>query len=173
MFQGKIHLYTGNGKGKTTAALGLALRAYGAGLKIFIGQFVKGIPYSEHHALACLNDRITVKQYGRECFIHRDPEEADKSAAEDGFLHIKKVMESEQYDLIILDEICIAIYFNLIKESDVIDLCRNKPKNTELVLTGRYASPALFDAADLVTQMKEIKHYYNTENLEARVGIEK
>lgn len=170
---GKIHLYTGYGKGKTTAALGLTLRAYGAGWRIFFGQFLKGMPYSELNALKVLSDRVTLKQFGGECFIYKNPEQADLEKAQKGLLESKDAIFSNQYDMVVLDEICVAIYYNLVKESDVIELCKNKPQSVELVLTGRYATPALFDIADLVTQMKEIKHYYTTEKLEARVGIEK
>jgi cob(I)alamin adenosyltransferase len=172
-FTGKIQLYTGYGKGKTTAAMGLALRAYGTGMRIFFGQFIKSMPYSEHKALEKFSDRLTLKTYGKDCFIHREPQQADQDAALVGFKECQSAITSQSYDLVILDEICLAVYFNLIPESDVLELCQKRPSSVEIVLTGRYATPALLDMADLVTQMKEIKHYFNTEHLEARLGIEK
>ena len=167
-----IHIYTGDGKGKTTAAFGLALRAAGAGLKVYIAQFVKGMHYSELDSIKRFNDLITLKQYGRNCFIKKKPTQEDIDLARQGFEEIKQIISSEEYDVIILDEVTIAIYYNLIDENELIKLMDNKPKNLELIITGRYASPNLIEKADLVTEMKEIKHYYQKGVL-ARTGIEK
>ncbi len=170
--KGYIQVYTGDGKGKTTAAFGLALRATGAGLKTYIAQFVKGMKYSELNAIKKFDDSITLKQYGRGYFIKRKPKQEDIDIAQHGFEEIRQIVKSEKYDLIILDEINIAISYNLIDEDDLIELMENKPSGIELVITGRYASPNVIEKADLVTEMKEVKHYYQ-KGVVARVGIEK
>ena len=170
--KGLIQLYYGNGKGKTTAAMGLALRAAGCGLKVYIAQFVKGLKYSELISLAKLKDNITVRQYGRGCFIRKEATQKDVEAAQKGFEEVKKIIVSGKYDVVILDEITIAEYFKLISVEDILALMASKPKNVELILTGRKADSRIIEAADLVTEMVEIKHYYN-EGIEAREGIEK
>ncbi|MEA3361911.1 MAG: cob(I)yrinic acid a,c-diamide adenosyltransferase [Thermodesulfobacteriota bacterium] len=170
--QGYVQVYTGDGKGKTTAALGLALRAAGAGLKVYIAQFVKGMKYSELESIAKLENLITLKQYGRDCFIYKDPEAEDIEAARAGLKEAKAMMCSGEYQVIILDEANIATYYNLFSVDDLLDFIREKPAGVELVITGRRADPRVIDAADLVTEMKEIKHYYQN-GVEARVGIEK
>lgn len=167
---GKIHIYTGNGKGKTTAALGLALRAAGAGKNIFIAQFVKGMHYSELVSLE-KHENITVKQYGRSCFIEQEPVIEDILAAQAGFTEVKEIIIQANYNVVILDEIFIALYFKLIKANDLMTFIKSKPENVELILTGRYATDQFIDIADLVTEMKEIKHYYNNK-IPARLGIE-
>lgn len=170
--KGHVQVYTGSGKGKTTAALGLALRAAGAGLKVYIAQFVKGMKYSELDALAKLSHSITVKQYGRSCFIRRNPEKEDIQAAREGLKEVKEVMCSGKYQMIILDEANIATYFNLFSVEELLDLIRSKPEEVELVITGRMADPRIIEEADLVTEMKEIKHYYQ-KGVQARDGIER
>ena len=170
--KGYIHVYTGDGKGKTTAAFGLALRAVGAGLRVYIAQFVKGMKYSELNSVKKFNDLITLKQYGRSCFIKRKPEQADIDIAQNGFDEIKEIIKTAKYNLVILDEINIAVSYNLIDEDDLIKLMESKPDDLELVITGRYATPNIIEKADLVTEMKEIKHYYQN-GVKARLGIEK
>jgi cob(I)alamin adenosyltransferase len=170
--KGYVQVYTGCGKGKTTASLGLALRAYGANLKIFIGQFCKGKTSSEFKALYKLKDKITVKQYGKGCFIKNKPDKKDMLKAQKGLEEIKKYIASEKYDLVILDEINIALYYKLIPLSEVMEIIDNKPKKTELILTGRKAPLEIIKKADIVTEMKEIKHYYK-KGIPARKGIEK
>jgi len=170
--KGYIQVYTGNGKGKTTAALGLALRAAGAGFKVYIAQFVKGMKYSELNILPRFSDNITLKQYGRDCFIKREPTKEDIQAAQEGLKEVKEIMCSGEYQMIILDEANIATYFNLFSVDDLLDFMREKPKGVELVITGRKADTRVIEAADLVTEMKEIKHYYQ-KGVEARSGIEK
>ncbi|MBN1273153.1 MAG: cob(I)yrinic acid a,c-diamide adenosyltransferase [Candidatus Aminicenantes bacterium] len=171
---GYIQVYTGNGKGKTTAALGLALRAAGHGLKTFIGQFLKGRDYGELHAAEKLRPLITIKQFGKKGFIHvrGDPDAEDIQRAEKALSACREAMLSGKYSIVILDEICIALYFHLLAEEDVLELLRRKPKNVELVLTGRYAPESIIAAADLVTEMKEVKHYYQ-KGIQARKGFEK
>ncbi len=166
-----VQVYTGNGKGKTTAAIGLAIRALGAGLKVLFVQFVKGLPYSEHKALSKF-ENLTIKQFGRPEFIHSKPSSEDIKAAKDGYNFVLEAFEKENYDVVILDEANIAVFFGLFSDDELLELIRKKPQNTELVITGRYATQKIIDAADLVTEMKEIKHYY-TQGVLARDGIEK
>jgi cob(I)yrinic acid a,c-diamide adenosyltransferase (EC 2.5.1.17) len=170
--RGYTQVYTGDGKGKTTAALGLALRAAGAGLKVFIAQFVKGMEYSELKALKKLSDFIVVKQYGRDCFIYRKPEEEDTNLAREGLKEVRKIIGSGQYQVVILDESNIATYFGLFSTDDLLDLIHHKPEEVEIIITGRNADPQIIAAADLLTEMKEIKHYYQ-DGVQAREGIEK
>ena len=170
--KGYIQVYTGDGKGKTTAALGLALRAAGAGFRVYIAQFVKGMKYSELNILPRFSDDITLKQYGRDCFIKRDPTKEDIQAAQEGLKEVKEIMCSGEYQMIVLDEANIATYFNLFSVDDLLDFMRERPKGVELVITGRKADTRVIEAADLVTEMKEIKHYYQ-KGIEARSGIEK
>ena len=169
--KGYVQVYTGDGKGKTTAALGLALRAVGAGLKTYIAQFVKGMKYSEIKAMDKFPDRITVKQCGRGCFIHSEPEEADFKMAREGLEEVRQVLASERYKVVVLDEANIATRLNLFSVDDLLELIDSKPEGVELVITGRYAHPRLIERADLVTEMREVKHYYS-RGVRARKGIE-
>ncbi len=169
--RGYVHVYTGNGKGKTTAALGLALRASGAGMKVFIGQFIKGQQYSELETIAHDLKNISVKQYGLGCLIVDTPTIEDREAARKGFDEILQIIKSGKYDMLILDEINIALYYKLIELDELITLIKEKPQHLELVITGRYAPEEIIEAADLVTEMKEVKHYYQ-KGIEARKGIE-
>jgi len=171
MEKGYVHLYTGNGKGKTTAALGLCLRAVCAGKKVFFGQFIKGMPYSELKAVDYLPG-FEMKQYGNDCFIYRDPTDKDITLAKNGLKLLGEIVRSGDYDVVVLDEVNIALYFKLFDVKDVLDILSDRPEHTEVILTGRYAPNELIDAADLVTEMKEIKHYYQI-GVEARTGIEK
>ncbi|MDY0102400.1 MAG: cob(I)yrinic acid a,c-diamide adenosyltransferase [Lentimicrobium sp.] len=167
---GYIHLYTGNGKGKTTTAFGLALRAAGAGMKIFIAQFVKGMHYAEIDAIQRFPE-IELKQYGLDCFIVNEPTENDIIAARKGLEEVSHIISENKANLLILDEICIALHYHLFEIVEVVELLKNKPTEMEIVMTGRYAPPALYKIADLVTEMNEIKHYYN-QGVQARKGIE-
>lgn len=169
--RGYIQVYTGNGKGKTTAALGLTLRAAGAGKKVFIAQFVKGQRYSEVKAIEQFLPMVKIKQYGLNCFIEKNPTQADIDAAQQGLHEIKEIILSGKYDIVILDEANIAVYYGLFSVKELIDIITQKPTETEIIITGRYAAPELIEVADLVTEMKEIKHYY-TKGIEARIGIE-
>ena len=169
--KGYVHVYTGNGKGKTTAAIGLAIRAAGAGMRVYIAQFVKGMHYSELDALDRYTDRITLKQYGRDCFIEKEPEEEDIQAARQGLEEVKGILASGDYQMVVLDEANIATRYNLFSPDELIELVRSKPEAVELVITGRNADPKVVALADLVTEMKEIKHYYN-RGVQARPGIE-
>lgn len=168
---GFVHVYTGNGKGKTTAALGLAVRAAGAGKKVFFAQFIKGKNYSEIEIIKNKISEITIKQYGLGCFIINSPTQQDIDAARKGLSEISSIMKSGDYDVVVLDEANIATFYNLFSVEELIDVIQNKKEQTEVIITGRYASEKLIDIADLVTEMKEIKHYYNI-GIEAREGIE-
>lgn len=169
---GKVHVYTGDGKGKTTAALGLSIRAAGAGLRVFFAQFIKSDEYSEIKALKRFSDLITVEQFGLGGFIGGNPSSGDIEAAQKGVARIREIISSETYDMVVLDEANIAVKYQLISEQDLLDIIDAKSKNIELVITGRDAAPKIMDKADLVTQMKAVKHYFQN-GVEARVGIEK
>lgn len=170
MEKGYIHVYTGNGKGKTTAAFGLALRAAMAGKKVYIGQFVKGMAYSETKCTDYIAG-IEIEQYGTTCYIDRNPDEEDVQRAKQGLEKCRAMLASGTFDVVILDEIFIAIYFKLLNDDEVLEVLKGKAESVEVVLTGRYASGALMEAADLVTEMREIKHYY-TQGVLSREGID-
>lgn len=168
---GYVHVYTGDGKGKTTAALGLALRAAGAGWRVFIAQFAKGSPSSELRALARLSDRVTVCQFGRAGWIGPTPAPEDIQAAQEGLLKCWEAITSGQYQLVILDEVILGPVLRLFSLEDLLALIDARPDEVELVLTGRYAHPAILERADLVTEMRDLKHYYR-QGVLARTGIE-
>jgi len=171
--RGYVQIYTGNSKGKTTAALGLALRAVGRGLRVCMIQFMKGGgPYGEHLAARRLAPDLEIIPTGRSGWVNREsPDPEDVTLAQDALRLARQKME-EGYDLLILDEICGAIDFGLLSLDDLIPLIDSKPEGVELVLTGRNAHPALIERADLVTEMREVKHYYKA-GVPARIGIEK
>lgn len=171
MEKGYVQIYTGDGKGKTTAALGISLRAICAGFKVFFGQFVKGMKYSELKAMDFLPD-FEMKQYGRNCFIFNDPEPEDIRLAKEGLKELGGKITSGEYDLVVMDELNIALHYNLFTVDDVLTILNNKAVNTEVIITGRRAPAKLIERADLVTEMKEVKHYY-TQGVQAREGIEK
>lgn len=173
LVKGYIHCYTGNGKGKTTAAIGQAIRAAGAGLKTYIIQFMKDYPYNEIFSLKPLEPWITIEQVGNDDFVIKQkyPSKKDIATAKKGLEKAKKTMLSNKYDIIILDEIFVAIYFKLLDKKELLEFISSKPENIELILTGRYCPQEIIEIADLVTDMQEIKHYYNSGVL-ARQGIE-
>ena len=169
--KGLIHIYTGNGKGKTTSAIGLGVRATGNGLKVYMIQFMKGRRYSEIDALEVIPN-FTVFQSGRDEFVSKEnPEKIDIDLAREGFEHAKKIINAGKHDLVILDEINVAVDFNLIPLEDVLKLLEEKPGKVELVLTGRYANPEIVRMADLVSEILEIKHPYQ-EGVQSRKGID-
>jgi len=171
MRRGYIQVYTGNGKGKTTAALGLALRAAGAGLKVFIVQFVKMKRCSEHRMLERFGGLITIRQCGRGFLLKRKANRSDIREAESGLGEVRAAMASGHYDVVILDEVNIAVYCKLMSVDELLELMAAKPKNIEMIITGRYADQEVIRMADLVTEMKEIKHY-RKKGVKARAGIE-
>ena len=170
---GMVQVYTGAGKGKTTAALGLAVRAIGQGLKVHMIQFMKGnIDYGELKTAKRLAPDLTITQMGRETFVDREhPDEIDRQWAEKGMALAWKIVRGGACDVLILDEINVAMDFKLVTEGEVLKLIQEKPETMEMILTGRYAPVAVIKVADLVTEMLEIKHYYH-EGVEARRGFE-
>ncbi len=170
--KGLVQVFTGNGKGKTTAALGTVLRAAGHGLKIFIVFFMKGkYPYGEFSTLPKLPN-VEVASFGLRCLI--DPAKINPEEIEQAKLALstaRKAMLSGKYDLVVLDEVNVAVYFKLIELDEVIRLINDKPQNVELILTGRYAEARLIELADLVTEMVKLKHPYDS-GVQARKGIE-
>ncbi|MBJ6726785.1 cob(I)yrinic acid a,c-diamide adenosyltransferase [Geomesophilobacter sediminis] len=172
--QGLIQVYTGNGKGKTTASLGLAFRAVGRGLKVCMIQFMKGGgPYGEQMAAERLAPLLTIVQTGRPGWVNKDnPHEKDKELAREALALAREKLTSGEYDLVILDEANGAVSMGLLPVEDLLSLMQEKPARVELVLTGRNAHEKVIEAADLVTEMREVKHYYKA-GVPARVGIEK
>ena len=170
--RGCVQVYTGNGKGKTTAALGLALRAVGRGLRVCVFQFIKGGgPYGEHLIAEKLAPLFTIIQSGRPGWVNTKDISEDRRVAQESLLRATDLLISDAYDLVVLDEINGAVGFGLIDVEQVLDLIARKPERVELVLTGRNAHERVIEAADLVTEMREIKHYY-AAGIPARTGIE-
>ena len=176
--QGLIHVYTGDGKGKTTAALGLAFRAAGHGMRTFFCQFMKGQDYGELRAPAMLAGHLTMAQYGRSSFIHVSADGQHSTAtaedvrlAQEGLAAARRAMLSGEYDIVVLDEISMALFFKLLAVQDVLSLLDNKPPQVELVLTGRRVPPEILARADYATEMHEVEHPYR-RGIQARPGIE-
>ena len=171
--QGFVQIYTGNGKGKSTAAIGQAVRAAGFGLKTYIAQFMKEYPYNELISLKHLSEWISIEQFGGDEFVYKKelPNEEELAKAQKGVQTAREKMLSGEYDLIILDEAIVAIYFKLIRTEELIEFIKIKPQNIELILTGIYCHEELIELADLVTEMKEVKHYYQ-KGITSRRGIE-
>lgn len=172
MRRGYVQVYTGNGKGKTTAALGLTVRAAGAGFKVFFAQFIKKQRCSEHVLLDELQDRVTVRQFGNGFLLGKKPSAAHIKAAQAGYAQVREALLSKDFDVVILDEANVAAHYGLITVQDLLDIIASKPRAVELVITGRYAEEKVIEAADLVTEMREVKHY-RQQGVSARRGIEK
>ncbi len=170
--RGFVQIYTGDGKGKTTAALGLSLRALGAGFRVFFAQFLKSGEYSEIKALKVFAPRVEIAQFGRGCFVRGRPEKEDFELAQRGLRLAREKIFSGAFELVVLDELNLALHFGLIPLEEVLSLLEERPQGVELVITGRYAPKPLLEVADLVTEMREVKHYYR-QGVKARVGIEK
>jgi cob(I)alamin adenosyltransferase len=175
---GLIHVYTGDGKGKTTAALGMALRAAGHGLHTYVGQFMKGQEYGELAAPALLGSDaagrplLTIEQYGKPTFLRAEQVgEPDRRQAREGMAKAGAALRSGTYELVVLDEINIALYFGLLAVGEVLGLIEAKPAPVELILTGRRAPEAILERADYVTVMQQVKHPYE-RGIQAREGIE-
>lgn len=170
--QGCVQIYTGNGKGKTTAALGLCLRAVGRGLKVCFFQFIKGGgPYGEQLVAEKLAPLFTIIQTGQPGWVNTSDISADRAAAQAALVQAREIVTSGVYDLVVLDELNGALGFGLVDLDQVLELIALRPPAMELVITGRNAHPQVVEAADLVTEMREIKHYY-TAGIPARTGIE-
>ena len=172
--KGYVQVYTGNCKGKTTAALGLAFRAMGRGFKTYIGQFMKGQKYGELEAAQMVKPYITIEQFGKDTFIHVQdpPHDEDVKMAQDGLTKTRAAMLSCQYNIVVFDEIITSHFFKLVSLDDLLNIIEDKPEQVEVVMTGRYAPKELIEAADLVTEMVEVKHYYE-KGVAARDGIER
>ncbi len=167
---GLVHIYTGNGKGKTTAAFGLAIRMLGRGGKVLIIQFMKASKaYGEQVKIAECG--AVIESFGLPKFVHGKPAEEDIEAAKRALQRAKKAVSSGEWDLVILDEVCVALSFGMIGVEEVRELIKKKASNTELVLTGRYCPEELFEIADYVTEMREVKHPYQ-RGVVARKGVE-
>ncbi|MCP4672158.1 MAG: cob(I)yrinic acid a,c-diamide adenosyltransferase [Desulfobacula sp.] len=169
--KGYIQVYTGDGKGKTTASFGLAIRAAGAGLNVYIIQFLKKGDYSEIKALSKFGN-ILIEQYGLKGFVKGKPSEEDMAVGAAGYLKLYEVLMQNKYDIVIAEEANVAVKCNLFTEEELLELMDIKPENVELIITGRHATQKVIDKADLVTEMREIKHYFK-QGVMARVGIEK
>lgn len=171
--KGYIQIYTGNCKGKTTASLGLTLRALGAGFSVYYGQFMKDGECSAIKALTEKFPELEYASYGKTGFMRKGkPRMGDPEMAQEGLIEAKAALSTGKYDLVVLDELCVTLFMELVSLEDVLSLIDIRPAHTELVLTGRYAHPDLIERADLVTEMTEIKHYF-TQGIPARLGIEK
>lgn len=170
--QGLVMVITGDGKGKTTSAFGQALRAVGQGYKVSIIQFMKGRKYGEVKALERNIPEIQVIQCGLDSFVMRDnPAPVDVALAQKGLERAKEVIQSGEFDMVILDEINVAVDFNLIPEEELLQLLRNKNPEMSIIVTGRYASDKLIEMADLVSEVTEVKHHYNA-GIKDQPGIE-
>lgn len=170
--KGLVIVITGNGKGKTTAAFGQALRAIGQGYNVFVLQFMKGRKYGEFIAAEKYLPRLTIRMSGLDSFVMRDhPAAIDIEMAQKGLDTARRAIMSGKYDMVILDEINVALDFKLIKLKDVIELIKNKPTAMDLILTGRYAPEKIIKLADTVSDIQEIKHHYNA-GIKDRAGIE-
>jgi len=172
IMKGYVQVYTGGGKGKTTAAIGLSIRAAGAGLKVFIAQFIKTGDYSEITALQRFSDLIRVEQFGLGRFIKGKPSVEDIEAARKGLEKVHAVLMAAQHDVVIMEEANVAVTCGLFSADDILGLIAIKPESVELIITGRGADLRIIEKADLVTEMKSIKHYYD-QGIQARIGIEK
>lgn len=169
---GLIQVYTGTGKGKTTASLGLAMRACGHGLKVYMIQFMKGrINYGELNCAEKI-EGFTIEQFGRPEFVNKeDPAEEDILLAKDALARSEEIIMSGKYDVVILDEVNVAIEWNLIEVGQVIDILKKKPKEVEVILTGRHARQEIVEMADLVSEIREVKHPFR-QGVHSRFGID-
>jgi cob(I)alamin adenosyltransferase len=170
--KGLVFVYTGDGKGKTTAAMGQALRALGHGLKVLMIQFMKGKKYGEVLAAEKYLPDITICQSGLDSFVMRNnPAPVDRELAQQGLNMAKSALSSGDYHMVILDEINVAMDFGLISVDDVVEMIKNKVQAVDVVLTGRYAPPEIVELADTVCEVREIKHHY-AKGIKERAGIE-
>lgn len=177
MEKGYIHLYTGDGKGKSTAAWGLAVRALCAGKNVYVGQFVKSMQYNETRIEALFGreqrsfGRIRIEQLGRGCYLGRKPDPADVEAARVGLDRCARMMASGEWNVVILDELTIALHYKLLSVESLLEALAGRDPSIETIITGRYAPQALYDVADLITEMREVKHYYR-QGILSRNGID-
>lgn len=170
--KGLVQVYTGDGKGKTSAAFGLALRAIGRGLRVYVVQFIKGgFDYGELHIVKRLPN-LALSAFGRGKFVtDMPPSREDVKLAEEAFDLAREVVYAGEYDVVILDEINVVLNLKMIEIDRVVELIENKPEHVELILTGRHAPAQVVERADLVTEMREVKHPYS-QGVHPRRGIE-
>ena len=173
MEKGYIQVYTGNGKGKTTASIGLSIRAAGAGFKVLIVQFMKQGDYSEIKALKRFSDLITVRQFGAGGWVRGEPSEKERVLAREGYALLKEALSSGAYEMVVIEEGNLAVKYGLITLEEMLGLMEMKPQATELIITGRDAHEEVIKRADLVSKIEPVKHYYTDQGVKARVGIEK
>jgi len=170
--QGLIQVYTGDGKGKTTCALGLAFRAVGQGFRVYMVQFLKTDDTGEAQAARRLAPDFTIESFGHPGFPRlADPEPETLEVARQAFGRARQVILAGDYDLVILDEVNLALAYNLVPLSEMLEVLRRRPSHVEVVLTGRGAPQELVALADLVTEMRPLKHYFEA-GVKARRGIE-
>jgi cob(I)alamin adenosyltransferase len=170
--RGLIQVYTGDGKGKTTCALGLALRAVGQGFTVYMVQFLKGRDTGEARAAARLAPELTLRSFGRPALVNlQSPAPADLDLAREALEEARRVIHAGEHDLVILDEVNVALTYRLVPLEEVLEMLRQRPPWVEIVATGRAAPPELVALADLVTEMRPLKHYYEA-GVPARRGIE-
>ncbi len=167
---GYVQINTGDGKGKTTAAFGTSLRMLINGKSVFFGQFIKGMDTAELE-LPKYFPNFTIKQFGKGCFVWREPDEEDIRMAHDGLIIVAEALKSGKYGLVVLDEINVAVHLGLLTADEVLAALKNRAEGTEVIMTGRHAPSEFIEYADLVTEMKKIKHYFD-EGISARKGIE-
>lgn len=169
-----LQIYTGNGKGKTTAAIGQSIRAAGSRLRTLFVMFMKDFPYGEVRALESLSEFITIERYGGDQFVYERqlPPPHEVATARRALARARDAMRERAFDIVVLDEICVAVYFKLLTEEDVLAVIDERPPEVELILTGRYCPQSWLDRADLVTEMTEIKHYYTNQGVLSRKGFE-
>lgn len=166
-----VRVYTGNGQGKSTAAFGVAVRALCAGMSVYVGQFVKNMAYNETRLTEHF-ERLKIDQLGIGCFLNRAPSEADRQAAQQALMRCAEVMSSGKWDLVVLDELTIAIHYQLLSIEQALSALQKRYCGTEVIITGRYAPQEIINAADLVTDMREIKHYFATQGITSRNGFD-
>ncbi|MCX7876456.1 MAG: cob(I)yrinic acid a,c-diamide adenosyltransferase [Melioribacteraceae bacterium] len=173
MEKGFIQVYTGNGKGKSTAAIGLVIRAAGFGYKSYFLMLMKEFPYNEIKIFELLKNFISFAQVGKDDFVFRKelPSEDERLKIKNALDDFVNKMLSNEFQILVLDEIFVAIYFGLTTTEELLKIINLKPKNVELILTGRYCPKEIYEIADLVTEMNEVKHYYQ-KGILARRGIE-
>jgi len=170
--RGLVQVYTGDGKGKTTCALGLALRAVGQGFKVYMVQFMKGRETGESRAAARLAPEMTLRYFGRPGLVNlRAPDPEDLALVREAWNLARKVIAAGEHDLVILDEINLVLTYHLVPLDEALEVLHQRPPGVEVVLTGRQAPPELVSLADLVTEMRPVKHYYEA-GVKSRRGIE-
>lgn len=169
---GLVQVYTGDGKGKTTASIGLAVRAVGKGMKVLMVQFLKGRPYGEIETSKLFSDKFRIVQAGLDSFVKRgEPSAEDLRLAQRGLGIAREAIMSGEYDIVILDEVNVAVHLGVLEVEEVLPLIDGRPEGVEIVLTGRYAPEEFCERADVLTEMKKVRHCFD-RGVGMREGIE-